>query len=62
MARQARRATVLADSSKLGQSALVIACGLDEVDRLVTDSPPPDDLAEALDNANTRLYVTNAPD
>lgn len=62
MAQQARRATVLADSSKLGQSALVIACGLADVDRLVTDSPPPDDLAEALDKANTRLYVASAPD
>lgn len=62
MIQQARRATVLADSSKLGQSALVTACALDAVDRLVTDSPPPDDLAAALDNAHIRLYVTSAPD
>jgi DeoR family glycerol-3-phosphate regulon repressor len=59
MAQQARRTTILADSSKLGRTALVAACTLPEVHRLVTDSLPPDGLAQALDDAGTRLHVTN---
>lgn len=58
MQQQARRTTVLADSSKLGRTALVTACNLDAVHRLVTDNLPPDDLAQALDKAGTRLFVT----
>lgn len=58
MAQQASRPTVLADSSKLGRTALVTACGLADVDRIVTDSLPPDDLAQALDRTEARLFVT----
>jgi DeoR/GlpR family transcriptional regulator of sugar metabolism len=57
MIQQSYRATVLADGSKLGRAALVTVCALGSVHRLVTDSLPPDDLAQALDQAGTRLYV-----
>ena len=59
MAHQAHQATVLADSSKLGRAALVTSCGLGDIHRIVTDRLPPEDLAQALDRAETRLYVTN---
>lgn len=58
MVSRAQRATVLADSSKLDQIALVSACGLEEVNRLVTDSPPSDTLITALQEANIQLFVT----
>jgi DeoR family glycerol-3-phosphate regulon repressor len=57
MIQQSRRATVLADSSKLGRAALVTVCDLASVDRLVTENLPPDDLAQALDRTETRVYV-----
>ena len=60
MAQQARRATVLADSSKLGQTALITSCDLEDVYRLVTDNLPPEDLSYELDKAQTRVYVTNS--
>jgi DeoR family glycerol-3-phosphate regulon repressor len=61
MANQARRSTVLVDSSKLDQMALVTACSLDMVDRLVTDSPPSDFLANALQEAGTQLHIAGSP-
>ena len=59
MAQQARRTTVLADSSKFGQTALVTAFSLPEAYRLVTDSLPPEGLTHALDKAEIRICVTN---
>lgn len=58
MVSRAQRATVLADSSKLDQMALISACSLEAVNRLVTDSPPSDNLLSALQEAGTQLYVT----
>jgi DeoR family transcriptional regulator, glycerol-3-phosphate regulon repressor len=58
MMRQARHATVLADSGKLGRAALVTSCSLADIDKIVTDSLPPDDLTHALEKAGTHLYVT----
>lgn len=59
MAQQARRTTILADSSKFEKTALVTTFELRQVHRLVTDSLPPDSLAKGLDAAETRVYVTN---
>ncbi len=42
------RRLVVTDASKFGRSALVKVCGFEEIDQLVTDRPPPPDLAEAL--------------
>ena len=41
MVAQARHLTVIADSSKHNRMALFRVCSLDEIDRLVTDRPPP---------------------
>jgi DeoR/GlpR family transcriptional regulator of sugar metabolism len=57
MATQARRATMLLDSSKLDQMALVTTCSLDAIDRLVTDSLPSDYLTNALTEAGTQLHI-----
>lgn len=39
---------VATDASKFGRSALVAICGFDAFDTLVTDRPPPPNLAKAL--------------
>lgn len=57
MMQQARRTTVLADSSKLDQVALVSIFELGAVDRLVTDSLPSEQLADALAEASTQLHI-----
>lgn len=60
MAQQARHATVLADSSKLGRASLATSCRLSDVYRIVTDGAPPDDLAQALEKAGTHVFVTQS--
>lgn len=60
MVQQAQRATVLADSSKLGHTALVTSCRLGDAHRLVTDGLPPENLARALETAGTRVYVSES--
>lgn len=57
MAYQAQRVTILADSSKLGRTALNVACSLDSVDRLVTDILPSEYLTDALEAAGTKLFI-----
>ncbi|MCA2229460.1 DeoR/GlpR family DNA-binding transcription regulator [Nonomuraea aurantiaca] len=51
------RVVVVADSSKFGRSAFVHICGLDRVSVLVTDAPPPEDLAVALKDADVELVT-----
>jgi DeoR family transcriptional regulator, glycerol-3-phosphate regulon repressor len=51
------RTTILADSTKLGQHALFQVCEAGEIDRLVTDKPPPRDVAEALRAANVEVLL-----
>ena len=57
MAKQAQRTTVLIDSSKLDQMALITTCSIHEIDRLVTDSSPSDTLTTALKKAGTQLHI-----
>jgi DeoR family glycerol-3-phosphate regulon repressor len=57
MVQQARRTTILLDSSKLDRMALVTSCRLDMIDRIVTDSPPSEHLADALNKAGTQIHV-----
>ena len=49
--------TVMADAGKFGHSELVRLCGLDEIDRLVTDQPLPDDWSPRLKSAGIDLHV-----
>jgi len=57
MVRQAGSVTVLADHTKLGRLALVKVCDLKEVERLVTDAPPPKPLGNALHAAGVEVIV-----
>jgi DeoR family glycerol-3-phosphate regulon repressor len=54
---RARMVVLAADSSAFGRSALVYLGHLREVAALVTDAPPPDEVAATLDEAGTRLHV-----
>ncbi|PSM15927.1 DeoR/GlpR family DNA-binding transcription regulator [Nitratireductor sp. StC3] len=57
MIEQADHLVVLADRTKLGRSAFAKVCPLSRIDRLVTDAPPPDDLADALRAANVDVVI-----
>lgn len=57
MMASARHTTVLADSTKLGRRALFQVCEPRQVDRLVTDRPPPLPLGEALRAAGVDVLV-----
>lgn len=52
MVQKATRVVLVSDATKFGQRAFVQFASLGDVDRLVTDGPVPDDLAEALDAAD----------
>jgi DeoR family glycerol-3-phosphate regulon repressor len=54
-----RRRIVVTDAAKFGRDALVMVCALSEIDDLVTDSPPPPDLAAALGSAGTRVTLAS---
>jgi DeoR family transcriptional regulator, glycerol-3-phosphate regulon repressor len=51
---------IVTDAAKFGRTALVKVCGLGDFDALVTDLPPPPDLAEALDQHGTRVVLPPA--
>jgi DeoR family glycerol-3-phosphate regulon repressor len=57
MIAQARTLTVVADSSKLGRTALFTVCRLGDVDRLVVDRAPAPALAEALRAADVEVLI-----
>ena len=56
----ARRTIIMADSTKFGHSAFAHIAPLDRIHMLVTDAPPPPDLAEALERAGVELVVAGA--
>lgn len=58
----ARRAVVAADASKFGRKGLVRVCGLAELDVVVTDCRPPDDLGAALRTAGVRVEIAERAD
>lgn len=53
----ARRVVVLADSSKLGEAALVRFAHLADIDTLVTDQEPDAELAAALEAADVEVVL-----
>ncbi|MFC3127695.1 DeoR/GlpR family DNA-binding transcription regulator [Pseudoroseomonas globiformis] len=57
MIARAARITVVADASKFGKPALFHLCPLPRLDQLVTDAPPPEHLAAALEAAGTTVLV-----
>ncbi|NWK78186.1 DeoR/GlpR family DNA-binding transcription regulator [Aquitalea sp. LB_tupeE] len=63
MLAQARRLTVIADSSKFGASALFRVCGLEKIHRLVVNCAPDPILLHALQQAHVEVHIvdTHAP-
>ena len=55
----ARRVIVLADSTKLNRSVFAHIVTLDRVNILVTDSPPPADMADALTEAGVEVIIAD---
>lgn len=54
---RAERVIVVADQTKFTAKGLIAACPLAEVDLLITDAPPPADLASALESADVEWLV-----
>ena len=54
---RASNVVVLCDSSKFGRMSLVQICDLKHIDVLVTESPPPQILADVLNLANVKLVL-----
>jgi DeoR family glycerol-3-phosphate regulon repressor len=58
--KQGERRYVLTDSSKFGRRALIKVCEFSDIDVLVTESPPPEDLAAGLLAADVVIDVAPA--
>jgi DeoR/GlpR family transcriptional regulator of sugar metabolism len=56
----ARRTIVLADASKFGHSSFAEIVSLKHVEVLVTDEPPPEDVGEALAEAQVELVLATS--
>ncbi|MFC5384748.1 DeoR/GlpR family DNA-binding transcription regulator [Aquamicrobium segne] len=54
-----RRRVVVADASKFGQKGLVQVCGLSEIDELIVNRAPPDDLVKALQTAEVAIQIAS---
>ena len=57
--RQATSTTVLADSQKMGRTALAKVCDLVKVDRVVTDRKPRSEIRRAMEAADVELIVAD---
>lgn len=57
MIRQAAQTILVLDHEKLEQAAFERICPLSEIDRLVTDRPPPEALARALAKAKVEVHL-----
>ena len=57
--RHATSTTVLADSQKMGRTALAKVCDLASVDRIVTDREPRPELRRAMEAAEVELIVAD---
>lgn len=58
---QSRESWLLVDVSKFHKPAMIEIGRLEQVDRVVTDSPPPPPFAELLAGLGVRLAVADAP-
>jgi DeoR family transcriptional regulator, fructose operon transcriptional repressor len=61
MMQRAARVVVLADSSKFGDPLFAQIAELDRADYLVTEAEPPDEIAEALRQADVEVLVAKVP-
>jgi DeoR family glycerol-3-phosphate regulon repressor len=55
--RRAHRVILAADQTKFAAQGLVVACRLADVDLLVTDGPPPEELARRLEAADVEVQI-----
>jgi len=62
MLAQAKRLTVVADSTKFGATALFRVCGLEKIHRLVVNQAPDAALALALQQAHVEVHIADAAD
>ena len=53
------RSVVVTDHTKFGRRGLVQVCGFDGFSELVTDVPPPHDIATAIDRAGAKLLIAH---
>ena len=60
MMQRATRVVILADSSKFSDPLFAQIAELDRADFLVTEAEPPEDLAEALRQAEVEVLVASA--
>lgn len=58
----ARKVVVLADSTKFGENSFVWVCGLEDVDVIVTDREPSEELAAVLEEKGCQLIVATGMD
>ncbi|MCX7302973.1 MAG: DeoR/GlpR family DNA-binding transcription regulator [Hyphomicrobiales bacterium] len=56
-----KRAVVVTDHTKFGRQGLVQVCGFDALGELVTDQPPPREIATAVEDAGAKLIVAIQP-
>jgi len=54
---QAERVVLVADHTKFAASGLVVACGFDDIDLLVTDQRPPSELMGVLEAADAQILI-----
>lgn len=59
---QVETVIVAADTTKCGRTCAIKVCGLEQIDLLVTDSPPPLALGRSLKAAEVRVLVTQSDD
>lgn len=59
LVKRAERVIVTADSSKFTAKGLIVACGFDEIDLVITDAPPPPNVAEQLEAADVQVLVAD---
>jgi DeoR/GlpR family transcriptional regulator of sugar metabolism len=57
---RAKQVVVLCDASKFGRRSLMLVAELGHIHILITDRPPPDPLAEALERAGVRIILAGA--
>ena len=57
--RRASRVIIVADATKFDRVGLIKTAGFDEIDVLVTDSPPPDELRDVM--PNVEIVVATQP-
>ena len=57
LVRHAHRVIVAADHTKFSAQGLVVACKFDDIDLLITDAPPPAELAKRLEAADVEVQI-----